>query len=215
LLIMLAAWGVLYMPFWEGPETLQALAAQTGYDFYLHTFAEVVLQHAPSFVANIAPWFGVQDTGPEFTAGIISYLRQNLPVWLLLASAAAAIAVTWRARTFERALTAWGWVAFAALLGHTYFWPWYAVWLIAPAALTRSMRLRNTTFVFCCSVLLQYACEAVLMRHFSIFGDLKSVLIVAPPLVYLGFSWWLDLMRRRRNRRSTKPAVVWKPSTSA
>ncbi len=201
--IVVAAWVVLYIPFWEGPETLRVLLSGPANRWYLHSLGELAVQHGPGFAANVAPNFGVQDTGPEFRAQVRAYIEANLKVWMMGLAALIAIFVTWRASTFERALVAWGWVVFAAIIVQAWFWPWYATWLVAPAALTSSRRLRTATLIFCTSSLLHYVEEQVLLFHFSIFRDLSGALVMGPPLIYLFFSWLLEI---RRNRRATRQA---------
>jgi hypothetical protein len=201
LAIMAAAWAVLYIPFWEGVQTLRVLVSGPANRWYLHTLGENVVQHGPSFVANIAPWFGVRDTGPEFQAQVRVYIEENFKVWLMPLAGLIAILVTWRARTFERALTAWGWVVFAAIIVQAWFWPWYVSWLIAPAALSSSVRLRTAALIFCTSSLLHYIEEQILVRHFNIFRDLSGAFIMAPPLIYLLCSWLWEVVRNRRARR--------------
>jgi hypothetical protein len=208
LAIMAAAWVVLYIPFWEGLQTLRVLVSGPANKWYLHTLSENVVQHGPSFVANIAPWFGVRDTGPEFQGQVRAYIEANLKIWLIPLVGLIAILVTWKARTFERAMRAWGWVIFAAIIAQAWFWPWYVSWLVAPAALASSARLRTATLIFCASSLLNYIEEQVLVSHYSIFRDLSGALIMAPPLIYLLCSWLFEVARNRRARRQARREAV-------
>jgi hypothetical protein len=202
--IIAAAWVVLYIPFWEGMQTLRVLVSGPANKWYLHTLAENVVQHGPSFVANIGPWFGVRDTGPDFQAQVQAYIEANLKIWLIPVVGLIAILVTWKARTFELAMRAWGWVIFAAIVAQAWFWPWYVSWLIAPAALASSARLRTATLIFCASSLLNYVEEQVLLWHYYIFRDLSGALIMAPPLVYLLCSWLFEVARNRRAGRQAQ-----------
>ncbi|HEX8218756.1 MAG TPA: glycosyltransferase 87 family protein [Chloroflexia bacterium] len=213
--IMAAAWVVLYIPFWEGMQTLRVLVSGPANRWYLHTLGENVVQHGPSFIANIAPSFGVQDTGPEFQAQVRAYIEANLKVWLIPVVGLIAILVTWRARTFERALRAWGWVIFAAIIAQAWFWPWYVSWLIAPAALAASVRLRTATLIFCASSLLNYIEEQVLVWHYNIFRDLSGALIMAPPLIYLLCSWLFEVARNRKaGRQDQHEGVLEQPAVA-
>lgn len=213
--IVAAAWVVLYIPFWEGMQTLRVLVSGPANRLYLHTLGELVVQHLPSFAANIARSFGAQDTGPEFVAQVRAYIDANLKLWLMPVAGLIAIFVTWKARTFVRALTAWGWVVFAAIIAQAWFWPWYVSWMVVPAALATSARLRNATLIFCASSLLNYIEEQVLLWHFSIFRDLSGALIMAPPLVYLLCSWLLEASRKRRAGRQARREVIREQPTVA
>jgi heme A synthase len=132
-------------------------------------------------------------------------VRQSLDVGLrvlfLGLFVVVAFVVTWRARTFRRALTAWGWVALAAVVAQGWFWPWYVSWAIVPATFAPSRRLRKATIVFSVSALLLYVEEQVLSPHFKLFFDWSGVFVMAPPLVYILFSWLAEARRRRRAGR--------------
>ncbi|MDQ5825887.1 MAG: hypothetical protein M3441_16965 [Chloroflexota bacterium] len=206
--IVAVAWVVLYIPFWEGMQTLRVMLSGPANRWYLHSLGELVVQHGPSFAANVAPAFGVPEIGPDFRAEARAYIEANLKVWMMVVAALIAIAVTWKARTFERALTAWGWVVFAAIIVQAWFWPWYTTWLVVPAALSSSRRLRTTTLIFCASSLLHYIEEQVLLWHFSIFRDLSGAFVMAPPLVYLLCSWLLEVRRNRRVNRQARREVI-------
>ncbi|MEA2576127.1 MAG: alpha,6-mannosyltransferase [Chloroflexia bacterium] len=202
-IIIALAWVVLYIPFWEGPQTLAVLLSGPANRWYLHSLGELGLQHVPSFVANVAPSFGVQDTGPAFTDQVRIFLDANLKVGMMFVAVIVAGIVTWKARTFERAVTAWGWVVFVAIVMQAWFWPWYTSWMVAPATLSSARRLRIATLVFCTSSLLHYIEESVLQVHFKIFRDLSGAFVMGPPLIYLLCSW---LVQVTRNRSSTKQA---------
>lgn len=206
--IVAVAWVVLYIPFWEGMQTLQVMLSGPANRWYLHSLGELVVQHGPSFAANVAPSFGVTDIGPDFRAQARTYIEANLKVWMMFVAALIAIAVTWKARTFERALAAWGWVVFAGIIVQAWFWPWYVTWLVVPAALSSSRRLRTATLIFCASSLLHYIEEQVLLFHFSIFRDLSGALVMGPPLVYLLCSWLLEVRRNRRVNRQARREVI-------
>ncbi|MDQ3927976.1 MAG: hypothetical protein M3328_02385 [Chloroflexota bacterium] len=208
LAVIAITWVVLYIPFWEGMQTLRVMLSGPANRWYLHSLGELAVQHGPSFAANIAPSFGVLDTGPEFQTAIRAFIEANLKVWMIGVAALVAIIVTWKARTFERALTAWGWVVFVGIIVQAWFWPWYATWLVVPAALSTSRRLHITTLIFCTSSLLHYIEEQVLLFQFNIFRDLSGALIMAPPLVYLLCSWLLEVRRNRRAHRQARREVI-------
>lgn len=197
-LIIAAAWVLLYIPFWEGPQTLKMLTSSPFSIYFLNTFAENIVRHVPSFVSNIAPFFGVQDAGPQFTGQARLSIEQVLKMWLLPLAGVMALFLTWRARTLEQAVTTWGWVIFAAILGQTWFMPWYASWMVVPAALSTSTRLRNATLIFSVTALLHYLNEYVLFFRAGIFYDLSGFFIMGPPLTYLFGSWLHEAARKRK-----------------
>jgi alpha-1,6-mannosyltransferase len=205
--IVAVAWVVLYIPFWEGMQTLRVMLSGPANRWYLHSLGELAVQHGASFAASVASSLGVMDIGPEFRAQAQAYIEANVKVWMVVVAALIAIIVTWKARTFERALTAWGWVVFAGIIVQAWFWPWYVTWLVMPAALSSSRRLRITTLIFCASSLLHYIEEQVLLFHFNIFRDLSGALVMGPPLVYLLCSWLLEVRRNRRVNRQAKREV--------
>ena len=200
-IVVAAAWVLLYMPFWEGPQTLQVLNSSPFSVYFISTFAENIRRHLPSFVSNIAPFFGVQDAGPQYTEQVRLAVEPILRTVLLLLSGLAAILLTWRARTVERVVATWGWVVFAVILGQIWYMPWYTAWMVVPAALSTSTRLRNTALIFSVTALLHYLNESILIFHFGIFYDLSGVLIMGPPLLYLLGSWLLEAARKRKTSR--------------
>jgi hypothetical protein len=195
LALILAAWVALYLPFWEGPRTLQALISGPANRLYLHTLAADIWMNAPQLLANV---LGVTDGREEFMESVRGFLDANLRVPFLVLFGVVAVAVTWRARTFSRMLTAWGWVAIAAIMTQGWVWPWYVSWAIVPAALAPSRRLRNATLVFTVSALLLYIEEQILGAHFRLFLDWSGLLVMAPPLVYILCSWLLEVGRNKR-----------------
>jgi hypothetical protein len=195
LAVMLVAWVALYLPVWEGLHTLQALVSGPANRLYLHTLAAAAWWNVPELLANV---LGVTGDREQFMGSVRQSLDANLRVWLMGLLGLVAFVVTWRARTFPRALTAWGWVAIAAVVAQGWFWPWYASWAVVPAALAPSRRLRKAAVVFSVSALLLYVEEQILGQHFKLFFDWSGVFVMAPPLVYILFSWLAEVRRRGR-----------------
>jgi Glycosyltransferase family 87 len=67
------------------------------------------------------------------------------------AAAIACLAQTWRHP--DRWLEAYGWTTLALLCATAWLLPWYALWVLLPAALTTDRRLRAATLVFCAYLL--------------------------------------------------------------
>jgi alpha-1,6-mannosyltransferase len=62
-------------------------------------------------------------------------------------AAAACLVYAWRRP--ERWLEAYGWTTLALLCATAWLLPWYALWVLLPAALSGDRRLRGATLVFC------------------------------------------------------------------
>ncbi len=195
LAIMFAAWVVFYAPFWDGPSTLLPLVSGPASRIYTHSLADALWWNTPELLANV---LRVTHGREDFMDSVRQFLAANLRIGFLVLLGVIALLMTWRARTFSRALTAWGWLAIAAIMAQGWFWPWYVSWAVAPATLASSRRLRNTALVFSISSLLQYVEEQILSQHFKLFFDWSGVFIMAPPLVYFLFSWLLEAWRSRR-----------------
>lgn len=195
--IVLLAWVLLYWPFWEGIPTVQALFAGPANRLYLHSLGQVAWGNVPEPLANL---LGVTEQREAFMQSVRDFLDANLRWWFFGLLALVAFLVTWRARTFQRMLIAWGWVMFAAVIAQSWFWPWYVSWIVVPAAIAPSLRLRNATLVFTVSALLLYLEEQILGRPFKFFLDWNGVVVMGPPLAYLVGSWLVAAWHRRRAR---------------
>jgi hypothetical protein len=193
----------LYLPFWEGPRTLLPPFSGPASRLYLHTLGYDIVWNGPQIAAIL---LGVEDGRGPFMESLRAFLDAILRPLGMALFAVAALAVTWRARTFPRLLISWGWVALAAAVTQGWYWPWYASWGLTIAAVAPSRRLRIATFVLGISSLLLYVEEQVLAQHFRIFLDWSGVFIMLPPLLYIVFSWLTSRRRPRPVRRLPAPA---------
>lgn len=202
--IMLAAWAVVYVPFWEGLRTLLPLVSGPSNRLYLHSLPAVMWWNAPEPLANL---FGTSGDHIQVMEAARQFLSAGLRPLFLGLLGLGWLFITWRARTFSRALVAWGWVALLTIVTQGWFWPWYVSWVVAIAAIAPSRRLRNTALIFTVSALLHYMEEQILGTHFKLFLDWSGVLIMAPPLLYALFSWLLELGgNRKASTLLTSPA---------
>lgn len=209
--ILLVAWVVFYLPFWEGARTLQALVSGPAGTLYLHSIPAVIWTNVPQLLANLQ---GDSVSHTETVASVQAYLGANLKIWAYILLLPVAIAITWRARTFRQALTAWGWLAIAVSLAQIWFWPWYVTWALVPATFSASRRLRTAVVIFSVSALFNYMEEQVLGAHFSFFLDWSGALITLPLLVYLLGSWLIGLIGRRLRRSKVAVQRVANPVRS-
>lgn len=195
LAIMVAAWVVLYIPFWGGPSTLLPLVSGPANRMYLHSLGAAIWWNAPELLANA---LGIIHGREHFIESIQHFLDANLRIAFIALLGLVALMVTWRARTFNRMLIAWGWLTIAAIMTQGWFWPWYVSWAVVPASLALSKRLRNATLIFSVSALLHYIEEQILGQHFKLFVDWSGAFIMLPPLIYILFSWLSELRQNRR-----------------
>jgi hypothetical protein len=189
---------VLYLPFWEGWRTLLPPLTGPANRLFVHTLAYDIWWNGPPVLANV---LGVTSGRADFMQGVRDFFDTNLHLVFNIVLGITAIALTWGARTFRRLLVLWGWLMLAAAMLQAWYWPWYASWSIAVAAIAPSRRLRVTTMVLAISSLLVYVEEQVLAQHFRVFLDWSGVFIMLPPLLYIVFSW---LASRRRARSVTR-----------
>src|SRR5205823_370275 len=138
-----------------------------------------------SKLAGAQHWQPAEDwTAQALRVAFDPYTRWALLAIVVLAS----LSITRRARTFDKALVAWGWVVFVLLtVGTFWFWPWYISWLIVPAALIGPGRLLNATLIFCASSLTLYAIYPQAAFPLSELVGWPGLIIMAPPLLYV---WW-------------------------
>jgi hypothetical protein len=96
--------------------------------------------------------FVARESVPNKIAAVLGYdaLPAGLRVLFALAFAATLVGLlwaTWRGRLDW--LTAAGWATLALLLSTAWLVPWYVVWVLPLAALSRDPRLRGATLLFC------------------------------------------------------------------
>lgn len=191
-LIFLATCVVFYVPFWQGPTTLNVLYDDPTARFYVHSFGAIFNRKLPEL-------FSALGFNTETLAGGTTAVARWLP---LLITAVVAIRVTWPARTTEQMIRAWGWTIFTLLtVGLAWFWPWYVAWLIVPALLSRDTRLQAATVLLSFTSLSVYLVGEPLR---DVWPDVRlwtGLWIMGLPLLYVGYSF---LQERRRTRASTQ-----------
>ncbi len=205
------AWVVCYIPFWDGPATLRPLLSGPATQYYIHSLGAIIRFRLPEAVSSLAMALDWQPAR-FWTADAIGW-RIDWPTrWGLLAiTAAVAVLQTWRARTPGAMLMAWGWTLFAYLtIGSVWYWPWYATWLLVPAALVGPGRLFTATQILCASSLLMYAIYPTVAEPFTPLSEWTGLIIMAPPLGYVLASVWREARAGRvwagAARQTTSPA---------
>jgi hypothetical protein len=191
LVIVVLIWVSLYGPFWDDAAPMHAFSASTASYSYNHSIGKLLVAKANegvSLVANALNW----QPAEEWTPGNIRYRMDAYVMWGLRALTAILIALAvWRARTFKQMVESWGWVMLIYLtVGALWFWPWYVSWLIVPVALLGPSRLWTATQILCVSSMTLYAIFPRLMPPFDELATWTGLFIMAPPLLYLLWSYW-------------------------
>jgi hypothetical protein len=207
LALSLAVWVFCYLPFWQGPASLNVLVSGPAAEYFIDSLGAVVRFKLAEGISHLAGALGWQPT--RFWSVDEVGWRLDWPArWGPLAiTAAVAFTQTWDARTFPRMLSAWGWVLFAYLtIGSVWFWPWYVPWLIVPAVLLGPGRLFTATLILCASSMSLYAIYPKMAPPFQEVPGWTGLVIMCPPLLYVGISYWLEALRRK-----TKPEEQIEP----
>ncbi len=196
LMLTLVACVVAYAPFWAGTQTLAHLSGGPAAHFFIHSLGAIIRFKLAGGLAILASWLGWQPAA-FWTAGEISR-RLDWPArWGLLAiSAVAAIVVTWKARSFPSMVAAWRWALFFYLtVGSVWYWPWYATWLLVPAALYGPGRAYNAVQILTASSLAVYVVWPGLSPPLDWLTDWTGLIVALPPLAYLGLTAILERKR--------------------
>ncbi|MEO6457844.1 MAG: hypothetical protein ABIO92_06170, partial [Chloroflexia bacterium] len=104
---------------------------------------------------------------------------------------------TWKARSLPTMVGAWLWTLFFYLtVGSVWYWPWYATWLLIPAALLGPGRAFTAVQLLCASSLTVYALWPTVAPPFDWLVGWAGFFVAGPPLIYLGITAILDRKRR-------------------
>jgi hypothetical protein len=191
------AWGIAYLPFWEGPATIQPLAGGPAATRMINSLGQLAYLKLPDGVQYLRALFGWEPMdGAEmarFAGAIFDPIR-----WTAVVTALAAVmVVTWRARDLMGTLRAWGWGGFAYLtVGAVWFWPWYVSWLLVPVALLGWGRLMLAVQILSACSLTLYAVYPDVPQALGELPRWRALILVAPALLYSLSS--LALLKVRR-----------------
>lgn len=190
LAIFFTTFAAFYVPLWQGPATLNVLYDDPSAKFFVHSLSTITNRTLPGLLSGFASMLGAG--GSAWSPDALAPLAGKLSRWIPLAiTGAVAVWQTWRARTLGGMITAWGWVIFAFLtVGLSWYWPWYAAWLVVPAVLSGKARLLNASIVLSFTSLLIYLVGVPLR---SVWPDVRlwmGLPVMAIPLLYVGLSVW-------------------------
>jgi hypothetical protein len=191
---------VTMLPYWGGPQTLNALLSSPPAERLTNSWAETL-----SFpLQNLA----------ETPFGLTPAAAFDLVGRLLKVVALVAFVVLWlrqfrRAKGLTGTLEAWAWaLLWYVAVASGWFWPWYITWLVVVVALLPWSELSMATLLLAGGVLLLY-----MLKPFA--GDLwysyRCIPAFAPALGYL---LGRHLMRRRAALHGVAtPAIAPEGST--
>ena len=114
------------VPFWAGPKTFEAILAAPP----AQQLDNSLLEMAQWPLRALAEAVGM----PGATAATL--VQSGLKLIGLALFAVVWLWALWHTRGLESMLRGWGWVLLAyVVVGSGWFWPWYATWIVAVAAL--------------------------------------------------------------------------------
>jgi hypothetical protein len=206
--IVVVAWVVAWLPFWEGPATVQAYTNNPGSLYYINSIGTVIRYTIPLQVDRIADeqrW-AIADSWDGQAIG--DTLDKPTRYGLQAIAGLVALFFIWRARTFRAMLVAIWWMVFAYLaIGSIWFWPWYTSWLLVPMALLGPGRLYVAGQIMCVTSLLIHGLNPQVSPVFGPWWEWSGLIINAPPMLYLLGSAILSKARQRKARLSLAPAT--------
>lgn len=209
LLIFTVACIAFYIPFWQGPTTLNVLYQDPTAQFFVHSFGTIINRKLPDLLSAFSGFQGQSATTAESRAAFEA-VSAGLARWVpLLIAMLVAVWQTWPARDTRRMLRAWGWTIFVLqTLGLAWFWPWYVAWLLVPALLSKDPRLVTATILLCFTSLTIYLVGVPLR---SLWPDARlwtALWVMGLPLLYVAASLWRERAGvRKRLLTHTVPEV--------
>jgi hypothetical protein len=114
------------VPFWAGPQTFEAILRSPPAQQLDNSLLEVAQWPLRALAQAIGMSRGTAASAVQIGLKLIGLaLFGGVWLWAL-----------WRTRGLESLLRGWGWILLAyAVVGSGWFWPWYATWVVAVAAL--------------------------------------------------------------------------------
>ncbi|HEU5438338.1 MAG TPA: hypothetical protein VFU88_03530 [Ktedonobacterales bacterium] len=171
------------LPFWAGTETLGALA----YSPPAQQLDNSLLELAQWPLRAVAGALGVRPTAAA------SVVQAGLKLLGLGIFALVWVRAALRTRDLGSLLVGWGWVLFwYAAVASGWFWPWYATWALALAALVAREELLPAALLLAGGVLTLYA--FIPLYAAPVYG-LRALIAFGPALGYLVYSHRAEVVR--------------------
>ena len=201
LLAVAVTWTLFYLPFWEGPETLQPLAGGPASTLFTNSLASMLRYNGAQCLHMLATAYGWEALAGQSTDAVRGYLEGPLRLLTLSVTVPVALIATWRGRTFPNMIEGWGWMLFVYLtVGAVWFWPWYVTWLLPLAGLICRGRLFMAIQLLCATSMIVYAVYPLMPPPLEQVPQFRSLITIAPPLVYVAFSTLLTAVSRHKLR---------------
>jgi hypothetical protein len=169
---------ILVVPFWNGPQTLFSLIASPPAQMLDNSLMDSVSWPLRSLIGTV----GHLNT-TEAASLTINGLRL---AGVLAFGAIYAVLLLRRAPTDLSGACVLAMLAYL-VIGTGWFWPWYATWPLALAALRRWDAVTNGAVILAGSVLLLYSFQSLMAL--PIYGY-RSLLAFGPLLGYGIWHWW-------------------------
>ncbi len=187
---------VLYLPYWAGMRTFDAVLTSAGVNDLRDSLEEVV---ATALRRGLWALGWPAQLGVEVARTLTKTIGSLifLVCWLRLIP---------RARTWDRLLNSWWWAIFLYLvIACGWFLPWYVTWLLAVAALRPIDRLATAAQLLAGGTLIFYIMDAL---PSSPLHGIRAFLVFGPAIGYL--LWWAYRDRMQtRHTPSGHPTSLW------
>ena len=181
-------------PFWAGPQTLGSIAFSPPAQQLDNSLPEALSWPLRALV---------QALGAS-RSGAAAFVDTGLKVVVLAVFAALWLLALRRVRDLESMLAAWGWVLFAyVVVASVWFWPWYATWPLALAALLPWSDFTVAALLLAGGALTLYA---FLPLYAAPVYGLRAWLVFGPALLYL--LWRSPRVHRILSRRVHRTGEV-------
>lgn len=207
LLAVAGTWTLLYLPFWEGPETLRPLLEGPASQLFTNSLAAMLRYQGAEWLSALATANGWEGLAGQSVDAIRHLLEWPLRLLTSSVTVLVAVAVTWQGRTFPRMVVGWGWMLLVYLtVGAVWFWPWYVTWLLPIAGIARHQRLFRAIQLLSATSLVLYAVYPLMLSPFEQVPYYRSLIIIAPALAYLALSSLGMVVRRHGSLFHTRQA---------
>ncbi|HEX6800786.1 MAG TPA: hypothetical protein VF116_23940 [Ktedonobacterales bacterium] len=179
-------------PFWAGPKTLGAILGSPP------------AQQLDNSLLEMAQWplRALAQAAGMPSAAAATAVQSGLKLIGLALFVLVWLRALWRTRGLESMLRGWGWVLLAyVVVGSGWFWPWYATWIVAVAALVEWGELSVAALLLAAGATTLYA--FLPLYSAGVYG-VRALVAFGPALGCL-------LWRHRRwvRRRAIAAAGAW------
>ncbi len=183
------------VPYWAGPKTFGAILGSPP------------AQQLDNSLLDVAQWpLRAMARAIGLPRGVAASLVQSgLKLIGLALFAGVWLWALWRTRGLEDMLRGWGWVLLAyVVVGSGWFWPWYATWIVAVAALAEWSELSVAALLLAGGATTLYA--FLPLYSAGVYG-MRALVVFGPALGYLLWRHRRQLVPRRV--RAPRALAAW------